>query len=182
MRKINFKLAFVLIAVMVLIAGCNFAFSSIVSVIVTGPDSSDNSFDSTVYVFGFTDEEAWNTAYRQIVEKGKDSASGKFDAFLESYIPAGVVDKRLATYASGNDFIPGINNSSGTVATLTIRWNTTSPAYGEDYDSTRVYVIAAVEENGICYAGANDWHINSGNSEMKVNIDNVNNIDLDSTI
>ena len=185
MRKISVKMALVLLAITVLAVGCNFVFSSIVSVTVQGPDSSDSSFDSTVYVFGFTDKGARDAAYKAIVEEGQKSSSGEFDDYLRYYNPSGVVDKRIAAYASGDGedgIIPGLGSASGTIANLTIRWNTMSPAYGEDYDSTYVYIIAAVEENGVCYAGTNDWPVNSGNADAIVKIYDVSNIDPDSII
>ncbi len=152
-------------ALLLVLAGCSFVFSSNVTVGVTAPDMDAASFDSDVYVFGFTDKSSRDSAYNAIVEKAKEAEAGDFDDFLYSYYPDGCLDKRVAIYASGADsIIPGLESSGGTAATLTIRWNSSSPAFGEDYDSTYVYLIAAVEEDGLFYAGENEWRINSGST------------------
>ncbi len=180
MRK-TIAVSAALIAALLLLAGCNFVFSSTVTVAVAGPDSSDTSFDSDVYVFGFTDKAKRDAAFAEIVENGKDASSGDFDDYLYSLYPSGCLDKRVAVYASagGDSVIPGLGETSGTAATLTIRWNTMSPGFGEDYDSTWVYLIAAVEENGTCYAGRNDWKVNSGSTTNNplVRMEDVKGID-----
>ena len=163
MRKIKvISWGLLIVMILVVITACNFVFSAPVSVRVTAEGVQDDSFDSDVYIFGFTDESARDKARDELLEIAGDS-SEDFNDFLYSFNPSGCLDKAAASYVDGNNILSGIN-ISGTVGQLTIRWNTMSPGFGEDYDSVMLYLIAAVEEGGTEYIGTNEWIINSGSS------------------
>ena len=177
MKRIKgFRLFLLALAVIGLLAGCNFVFSSSVSVRVTG-DSSDSSFGSDVYVFAFTDKSARDNAYQEIVDAGK--GEGDFGDYLYTLFPDGCYQVQVAEYisSSGNPLLP---SGSGTVATFTIRWNTSSPEFGEDYDRAEAYFIAATSDSTGDYAGKTDYMLVSGGKNSTVlRIQNVNEITLD---
>ena len=180
MRR-SMKMLPLALALALLLAGCAFAFQARVSVTVTGGSADSGDEETSVYIYGFLDEGRRDAAYEELVALSHDSTltSGEFESFLYDDLPSGYADVKVARYVSGT--VLG-SSQSGTVATLTIRWETSSPSVGEDYDSTLLYLLAASESDGRRYIGIKDAPIQSGSDSAEIHLKDASGISLDETI
>ena len=179
-RKVS-KITLMSLVVLIMLVSCTFSFQSHVTVRVKGGIADNADEETSVYIYGFLDEEKRDAAYEELVALSHDSTlkSGEFESFLYDYLPSGNEDVRIAGYVSGN----GIGSTAnGTMATLTIRWGTMSPYVGEDYDRTMLYLLAAGESDGQRYIGIKKAQIQSGSYSTEIILKNAAEISLDETI
>lgn len=172
------KAIFPIITIMILLlAGCTFAFKTNVTVEVQIDGVDESSFDNDIFIFAFRNAADRDSVYDELLAEAQKegSTTGDFDSYLYSQYkvqgkPSGSIAKAIARYVSGGSGL--FQDAEGTAATMTIEWTTTSPEYGEDYDSPYIYLLAAGEgSDGKCYLGQVDAEIHSsGSSSVLIRI------------